>query len=115
MLDWTWTAVISLMTLLVSAGVAWGMVRATVNSTTEKADKVANTQDAHVAQFVELKTKHEQLAAEVRPQVTALTSKMQSLEIQHARLVEGVDGIKVQLGEIKGMLNTLVKREIEHK
>jgi hypothetical protein len=37
------------------------------------------------------------------------------LEIQHARLVEGVDGIKVQLGEIKGMLNTLVKREIEHK
>ncbi len=112
-MDWTWAAVISGMTLLMSVGVAWGVVRATVASTTEKATKVASAQELHGMQFVELKTKHEQLAAEVRPQVNNLSTKMQALEVQHARFVEGMEGINRQLAEIKGMLNALLKREIE--
>lgn len=112
-MDWTWAAVISVVTLLVSVGAAWGAVRATVATVAEKANKASSAQETHAAQFVELKTKHEQLAAEVRPQVNNLSAKMQALEVQHARFIEGVEGIKVQLGEIKGMLNTLLKREID--
>jgi len=112
-MDMTTAAMVSIGTLLVSVGAAWGVVRATVAQSAEKATKAVNAQEAHVAQFVELKTKHEQLAAEVRPQVNALSSKLQSMEVQHARFVEGVDSIKNQLAEIKGMLNALLKREIE--
>ena len=37
---------------------------------------------------------------------------MQALQVQHARFVEGMDGINRQLAEIKGMLNAILKHEI---
>lgn len=107
-------AIITFVGMVITAAVSWGVVRTHTTANSEKVKELKVAQESHKSDFVELKTKHEQLAAEVRPQVTALNTKTQALEVQNARLIEGMDGIKGQLAEIKGMLNALLKREISH-
>lgn len=85
---------------------AWGIISASVKALRIDLKMLADTiaklteeVDLSSKAFVELKTKHDALAAEARIGLTGKASK------------ESVDGIKEQLAEIKGMLNTLTMTE----
>lgn len=94
--------IVSVVATLVGGGVSWGIISASVKalktdmkSLGEIIEKLTKEIDLSKNAFVELKTKHDALAAEARIGLTEKASK------------ESVEGIKEQLAEIKGMLNTL--------
>lgn len=96
--------IVSVVVTLVGGGISWGVISATVKTLkvelqtlNDAIEKLTKEMDVWKNAFVELKTKHDALAMEARVGLTEKASK------------ESVDGIKEQLAEIKGMLNSLTR------
>ncbi len=125
---------LSLATVLVSTGVVWGVLSSKVKA-------VATEQEALKAVVGPLQlvpTKHDALAADLRPAVQALQEQYRQASEQRAMQAtqlaeisrdigaiskdltdkaskESVSALKEDLGEIKGMLNSLIIDRAQQK